>query len=85
MSYDYQTERPKLFTEDGVRTLMIAKKSIDYLLKLAGAVKYSSIKFGGLADGDWMQMAVCDYLIETQEIREITGNVPGQHRVFVRV
>lgn len=81
MSYEYQTEKPKLFTESGqVQFLRIRDTARDLITK-AGAVQ-----MGKLLCGDsWQAMACVDRLVELNELREVTqqGSVAGQDRVFV--
>ena len=84
--YDYQTQRPNLFTEDGQLMFMKIRDEAHRLLKLSGAVM--SDRLIGVTTGDtWNMLACIDRLVELKEIREITtpGEVAGQHRVFVSV
>lgn len=80
MGYDYQVERPKLFTESGQKQLFKMRDLADKLMKEAGAVAMHK-----LMDGDsWSSLACADRLIELGFMREVTSDVWGQHRVFVR-
>ena len=87
MSYDYKTQRNRLFTEEGQRLFHLYSRKVDELLDKAGA--YMSGHVGlplgvGAADG-WDLIACDDRLVELGETREVTGpEVWGQHRVFVR-
>ena len=82
MPYNYQTERPKLFCEDGTRALLFVRD------RCARAfIEYGAIMLGkAIASGDvWVSIAAFDYLVELGEIHEVTsGDVAGQHRVFVK-
>lgn len=82
MPYHYQTERPKLFTEDGMRIVMEVRDKAISLLSTAGAFKSSK----AMASGDgWTSLAALDYLVERGEIRRVTGpNTAGQDQVFVK-
>jgi hypothetical protein len=84
MSYVYQQERPKLFTEEGQELVIKALDNVRRLLADAGAfLAFRALK--GVSYGDtFMAMAILDRLVEMGYIREITGpNVWGQERVFV--
>lgn len=89
MSYNYQTEREKLFNERGQRLFIGMRDNCMKLLDQAGA--FSSGKGMDLPPGigaadTWEMLAVFDRMIELGEIREITGpSVAGQDRVFVKV
>lgn len=82
MSYQYETEKPKLFTEEGQVGFLKTRDKVNELLKVAGAVRLQE----AMSTGDsWEQLARFDRLVELGEIREITDDdVAGQHRVFVK-
>ena len=84
MSYDYQKERPGLFTEDGVRMLVGMRDRAKYLITESGAARAQEI-MAKSSGSSWQMMACIDYLVETGELREVTqhSHVWGQHRVFV--
>lgn len=84
MSYSYENERTKLFTEEGQIMLLKIRDEAHRLLAEAGAFQ------GGRAwknvSGDtWMMHACLDRLVELGELRRVTpiGSVWGQHEVFV--
>jgi hypothetical protein len=81
MAYDYATERPKLFTEDGVKLLREIEGQARGFLATAGAFQFDKISVAG--DG-WVLLACIDYLVEQKVLVEVTkpGSVWGQHRVF---
>jgi len=80
--YNYQTERPKLFTENGVEMVLGIKKNIQNMVAVSGAVDfYHATK--GVVSASWTQFAALDYLVEKGEIREVTNaEAMGQHKVF---
>lgn len=80
--YSYETERPKLFTEEGQRDFLKVRDHVQALLAKAGAFRMAEAM---ICSGDsWEALARVDRLVELGEIREITGpDVAGQHRVFV--
>jgi len=86
MSYNYQTERPYVFTEEGQKTFLKIRDKANELLKSAGAFNMHSVirECTGL---NWSHMACVDRLVELEEIREIDRgqNCPGQYRIFVRM
>lgn len=84
MSYSYEAEKPRLFTDEGQRTLLKMYKRVNRILDECGAVRMQEALSGFCGDS-WFLLACVDRMVELDEIREITGSdVPGQHRVFVR-
>ncbi len=83
MSYDYNTERDAIFTEEGQRMFLQIRDAVQAKLKLAGAVRVQEAMSG--SGNTWEMMACFDRMVELGEIREITDptKVCGQHRVFV--
>ena len=80
--YNYQTERLKLFTENGVEMVLKIKKNIQNMVVVSGAVDFCHATKGVTGDS-WTQLAALDYLVEKGEIREVTNaGTIGQHRVF---
>lgn len=81
--YNYETEKKKLFTEEGLEMFTKIRDNVKRHLKSAGAVRMDEAL--RVASGSsWTMMACVDRMVETKEIREITTpNVPGQYRVFV--
>jgi len=83
--YNYQTEKTKIFTEDGQETFLKIRDKVQQLLKQSGAVMMQNA-ISGVTGDSWLHLACVDRLVELKEIREITKeNVAGQHRVFVAV
>lgn len=87
MAYSYQTERPKLFTDEGQQMFLAVRDNANRLLASAGAVRMD--KAIGVVTGDsWQMLACVDRMVELGELRELT-NIPvspyvaGQYRVFV--
>jgi hypothetical protein len=67
--YNYQTERPKLFTENSVEMILKIKKNIQNMVEVSGAVDFCHATKGVTGDS-WTQLAALDYLVEKGEIRE---------------
>lgn len=85
MSYQYETEKPKLLTDQGQRTFLAFRDNCHKLLNAAGAVRMEeAINIRGSND-IWLLLACADRPVELGEIREISeAGCFGQHRVFVR-
>ena len=82
MAYNYETEKPEIFTEDGQVMFMKIRDHIDTMLKQSGAFQMGNAMVGS---GDsWTMLACVDRLGELHEIKEIPTNGAGQDRVFVR-
>lgn len=82
MSYSYQAERAKLFTEDGQEMFIKVRDNVHELLDSAGAFQAGKA-WQGVSGDSWKMLACLDRLVEMGEIREVTSNTWGQHRVFV--
>ena len=84
MSYNYEVEKHKIFTEEGQREFLKVRDRAKKLLAEAGAfMMFSALK--DISGDTWLMMAYVDRMVELGEIREITpANVADQHRVFVR-
>lgn len=65
MSYHYQTQRPRLFNEDGMKLVLYAIDEARKVCRVAGACTstVASCAPVGAADG-WDLLAVLDYLVE---------------------
>lgn len=83
--YDYQTERPALFTDEGQRAFLAIRDKTHQLLELAGACRVQEIMPAGSSSSFRTFLACIDRMVELGEIREITSPkiVWGQYRVFV--
>jgi hypothetical protein len=83
--YEYEKEKPKLFTDEGQRDFLKVRDNVQKLLALAGAVRFD--KAVSVISGDgWFMLACVDRLVELGELRAITDDgVRGQDAVFVKV
>lgn len=81
MSYNYHTEHPSLFTEEGMKLTLQIRSRVEYLLKEAGAFTAESA-WKDCTGSTWQFAAVLDYLVERGEIVECKRDCWGQHRVF---
>ena len=84
MAYDYQTERPNLFTENGQLMFLGIRDRAKQLIAEAGAARLSNI-ISKASGSSWTMLACVDRLVEIGELVEVTrsDSVVGQDRVFV--
>jgi hypothetical protein len=85
MSYSYQVERPKLFTEAGQRTFITVRDTVRVLLDKAGA--FQSMNAGRDLKGydAWELLACLDLMVERGELRYVQGpeNAAGQDWTYI--
>lgn len=80
--YKYETERPKLFTDEGQRKFLLIRDRVKLLLKQAGAARMEEILRAG-GGSDWEGLACVDRLVELGELIELTpSHCVAQYRVF---
>ena len=77
MSYDYQKERPGLFTEFGQLRYVRVRDKVKELLKTAGAFR---LQEAGIFS--WEEIACIDRMVELGELVEWPRKCWGQYRVF---
>ena len=82
--YNYQAEKTRLFSPEGMIIILKARDNAKRLLKSAGAFNGTKI-FDDLSVPDtFFMMAVLDYLVELGDISELTeSDVAGQDRIFI--
>jgi hypothetical protein len=84
MPYDYQKERPYVFTEAGQVQFLRIRDRMHELIVEAGAVRTDAI-IRGETGSSWQTLACVDRVLELQEVIEVTGpDVMGQHRIFTK-
>ena len=82
--YNYQTEKSRIFTEDGQETFLKIRDKVQQLLKQSGAVMMQNV-ISGVTGDSWLHLACVDRLVELKEIVEVTGSdVAGQYRIFTK-
>ncbi len=81
MSYDYATERPGLFTEEGQEMFIKIRDKVKSLLKTSGAFRGVEA-FGGVCGDNWAQQACLDRMIEMGEIVCVRSECWTQYRVY---
>jgi hypothetical protein len=81
MSYQYEIEKQKLFTDEGQRHFLKVRDNVKELLATAGAFRVDKV----LSGNSWFCLACVDRMVELGELEELTGKqVAGQDRVFVK-
>lgn len=84
MAYDYATQRPNVFTEDGTTMLLKIRDQTKALIAKAGVARSDKMMAGCTGDS-WDMLACIDRLVEMGDIHEIPNTMSraGQHRVFI--
>lgn len=84
MSYDYATQRPNVFTEDGQVMFLKIRDNAKRLIAIAGAATAGRMMNGCTGDS-WNMLACVDRLVELREIFEVPNTLSraGQHRIFI--
>lgn len=83
MSYNYETQRSEIFTEEGLKLLFDTYHIVRRLLRASGAFQAN---FTFTAGKEWESMACLGYLCELGIIREIQPKGPAlnmQLSIFV--
>lgn len=83
MSYCYEAEKDALFTEEGQRNFLKVRDFCHRMLREAGAVRADKAMHHWGSGSSWTMLAALDRLVELGELREVSTNTLGQHRVFV--
>lgn len=83
--YDYETEKPYIFTEQGQVQFLSIRDNAQKLLKSAGAATMERL-ISGQTGISWQMMACVDRLVELRELIEIPNPISraGQHRIFIK-
>ena len=83
--YDYQTQRPNIFTEDGQKMFLDIRDRTKRLIDMAGAARLEEMIKGTCGDS-WNMLACVDRMVELGELREVPQGVrtPAQNRIFTR-
>ncbi len=84
--YDYNTEKSRLFTDEGQRLFLSIRDNVKAKLKVAGAVRCQEAMQNTIGTFDtWTALACIDRLIELGELVEIGQgrNCATQYRVYV--
>jgi hypothetical protein len=81
MSYNYQTEKPNLFTESGQIKFLEVRDKVKALLQQTGAFRMDYLSVSG---DSWATLACVDRLVELKEIVPLRDKVAcwGQYQVY---
>ena len=84
MSYVYEKEREKLFTEAGLNLVIKVRDEAKKLLQDSGAFMLERLMQKMTGDS-WMTLAAVDYLVERKELIPVRpkGSVPTQYFVYI--
>lgn len=83
MSYEYQKERPYLFTEQGQLDFLKVRDAAHELLKIAGAFRQSEVlSRSGITGNSWQMVACVDRLVELGEVEVVPRDCWGQFTVY---
>lgn len=74
MPYEYQKERPGLFTETGMALFISLRGQVRTKCKVSGCVRFDKLSISG---DSWTALACMDLMIEREEVRRVTN---GQER-----
>ena len=81
MPYNYQEERPYVFTEEGVNKTLEIYDNFKKLFKIAGSCMYYKLT-GGICGDTWETLACVDYLEETERIKCVNPDAITQYRIY---
>lgn len=86
MSYDYQTERPQLFTDAGQRMFIAIRDGVHRILDQSGAITLEKAMNAGRCTGNsWAMIACIDRMVELKELREVMyERVASNVRIFMK-
>lgn len=82
--YDYKKQKQEIFTESGSVMFIKIRDNVKKLLNVSGAFMMQNAISGVCTGDSWTMLACVDRLVELGEIRELTQDCAGQHRVFVK-
>lgn len=85
MGYEYQRERPRVFTEDGSTMLLKIRDNAKSLIASAGAARSDRL-MSNVSGDSWQMLACIDRLVEIGDLLEIPNPTSGagQHRIFTK-
>lgn len=84
MSYDYQTERPYVLTDEGQRRVFAVADFATRAIEMSGAVTAGKLMSAAGSGDSWKLMACVDRLVEIGRLREIAfPRSTWQERIFI--
>jgi hypothetical protein len=81
--YSYQTERARVFTEDGQVQFLKIRDNAKRLLDQSGAATLGKL-IANVSGDSWVHLACVDRLVELGELRRVTKDGATQDHVYVR-
>lgn len=82
--YKYETEKQRLFTDEGQKMFLKVRDHARTLLEHAGAARCQELMEGAGGGDSWQMLACVERLVELGEIREIPQErAATQCRVYV--
>ena len=82
--YNYEIEKPRIFTDEGQRTFLKVRDEVNRLLEIAGCFKLENVFLAVNVCDSFMWLAYLDRLVELGEIREIKRECMAQHKIYIR-
>ena len=82
--YNYEKERPFIFTEEGQRDFLKCRDTANKLADIAGAFTVSAA-IKGLSGDSWRMLAYVDRLVELKEFRYVNQEYHTQDWVLVKI
>lgn len=79
--YDYESMKPKLFTEEGFRVLLKVKENADRMSEIAGCATVDKLMSSVTGDS-WLMLAAIDFLEEKGYLRKVSSSGATQHHVY---
>lgn len=83
MSYDYKTEKPNVFTEEGQIVFLAIRDTVKDLLEIAGSFKMEKA-FKNTSGDSWLRLACIDRLVELGELKAVHTNCATQNIVYIK-
>jgi hypothetical protein len=82
--YDYKTEKPFIFTEEGQKMFLRVRDKANALHETAGActIEHATEYLSG---SSWSMLACVDRLVEIGEYKYLENDGCTQHRVLVKI
>lgn len=78
--YNYETQKQKLFTDEGFHATTRTLQEAEEKLSESGAFRFDKLKIHAV--DSFTQIAIIDYLVEKKYIKEVPTNGLTQHRIF---
>lgn len=84
MPYDYATEKPFIFTDEGQRMFLRIRDKFQQLFEFSGAARLDKA-IAGNSGSSWSMLACVDRLEELGEIQRVTSSdkFATQHQVYI--